>query len=45
MVPLLQYLEFLNLSLATLSVGTGLILGAFVGFELPTIDLRSRWQS
>ena len=35
MFQLLQHLEVLQLSMATLSIGTGIMLGTFVGRQLP----------
>ncbi len=43
MFTLLQHLESLQLSMSTLSIGTGLLIGAFVGSYLPVRDL-SQWQ-
>ena len=44
MFSLLQHLELLNLSMATLSIGTGLMLGTFVGQLLPLQSDDSQWQ-
>ncbi len=44
MYLLLQHLESLQLSMMTLSMGTGLMLGAFVGMLAPVYDPdTSRW--
>ena len=38
MFQLLQHLEALQLSMVTLSIGTGLMLGTFAGRMLPVRD-------
>jgi hypothetical protein len=43
MFSLLQQLEFLQLSMTTLSLGTGLMLGTFVGFMIP-VRQPTGWQ-
>ena len=35
MIQLLQHLEALQLSMSAVSLGTGLMLGVFVGTQLP----------
>lgn len=42
MYTLLQHLEALQFTMATLSIGTGLMIGTFVGqhLPLPAPDLR-----
>lgn len=45
MFALLQHLEVLQLSMATLSIGTGLMLGTFVGRLVPVYNPDdSQWQ-
>jgi hypothetical protein len=41
MFQLLQHLEVLQLSLTTFSLGTGLMLGAFVGAMMPVEENSS----
>jgi len=43
-IHLLQHLESLQLSLATLAVCTGLLLGSFVGRYIP-VRQGSQWQN
>jgi hypothetical protein len=44
MFLLLEHLNFLQLSMATLSLGTGLMLGSFVGAMIP-VRTPSGWQN
>ncbi len=41
MFQLLQHLEVLQFSLTTVSLGTGLMLGVFVGVEIPVQEPSS----
>lgn len=44
MFALLEHLQLMQLSLSTFSLGTGLMLGAFVGAMIP-VRTPSQWQN